>query len=159
LSQEIKKKNINKAREELLQKLVEQMFRVMKQIHHEVTLRGTSLRMPHVRLLFAIAGNSNGGISVKDLAEKTGVTPGAITQFVDALVEKGLVERVEDPEDRRIVRLTATEAAKNQMEDLQREFVASAITIFNPVTDDEIKQLTGLLAKVSSAGPHTHSRK
>ena len=50
------------------------------------------------------------------------MTPGAITQFMDVLIEKNLVKREEDPNDRRIVRLKLTPSAKSQMEQFRKAF-------------------------------------
>lgn len=150
MTEHISGKNQGKSRQDLLQRLLEQIILVGKQMHHRVESRSPSLSQPHARLLFAIASKKEAGISVKELAEKTGVTPGAITQFVDALVEKQLVKRREDPNDRRIVRLTLTKTAKDQFGKLRKDFLSSATRMFTILTDDEIETLIGLLAKVSS---------
>src|SRR5579871_3209057 len=51
-----------------------------------------------------------GPLSIKDLGAKVLLTSGSITTAVDRLEAKGLVERINDKQDRRsrIVRLTAT---------------------------------------------------
>ena len=43
-----------------------------------------------------------------ELAKALGVTLGAATGLVDRLIQQGLVERVSDPEDRRLVRVRLT---------------------------------------------------
>jgi MarR family transcriptional regulator, transcriptional regulator for hemolysin len=151
-----------KTREDLLQELMEQMMCVGKQIHHgarqihhNAMLHGASFSPPQARLLFAIAGKKEEGISVKELAEKTEVTPGAITQFVDALVKKQLVRRDEDAKDRRIVRLTLTDNARNQFVEFRSTFISSAARAFDALSDDELARIIGLLAKVCA---HTNPR-
>ena len=144
----------DKAREDLLQDLMEQMMCVGKQIHHGAMLHGPSFSPPQASLLFTIASKKEEGISVKELAKKTGVTPGAITQFVDALVKKQLVRRDEDPADRRIVRLTLTDSARNHFSEFRSTFLSSATRAFDVLSDDEIAQISGLLAKVcANANP------
>lgn len=145
-----------KTREDLLQNLMEQMFFVGKQIHHGALHDGATFSPPQARLLFTIASKKDEGISVKDLAEKTGVTPGAITQFVDVLVKKELVRRDEDPDDRRVVRLTLTDSAKNRFKEFRDLFLSSATRTFEVLSDDEIAQLISLLAKASAS---SNSRK
>ena len=53
-------------------------------------------------------------LSPSDLAKKTGVTRGTMTQFIDAIEKDNFVKRVEDPKDRRgmLVELTAVGEAK-----------------------------------------------
>ena len=52
----------------------------------------------------------NNMIKMKDLASKMGVTTGTLTVMIDNLEKKGLVQRIQNPEDRRsyVIRLTDT---------------------------------------------------
>ncbi|WP_245900455.1 MarR family winged helix-turn-helix transcriptional regulator [Prauserella shujinwangii] len=49
-----------------------------------------------------------GPMSAGELAEATGLTPGAITGMIDRLERAGLVRRETDPADRRRVRVSGT---------------------------------------------------
>jgi DNA-binding MarR family transcriptional regulator len=135
------------AREDLLQKLFEMIRGVMREVGHSLAGIEPALSPPQVRLLFTIAGRQQ-GFTVTELAEKTGVTPGAVTQFVDALVEKGLVSRESDPADRRIVRLKLSEAAKAHHDKLKKNYLASVTRVFGALSDEELRQLIRILEKV-----------
>ena len=50
----------------------------------------------------------HGPMSAGDLAEKTGLTPGAVTGMIDRLERAGLARRDHDAKDRRRVLVTAT---------------------------------------------------
>lgn len=50
----------------------------------------------------------NEGSSVKDIASRIQLDSPAITGFIDRLVEQGLVERREDPQDRRSLQIYLT---------------------------------------------------
>ena len=141
---------MDKTREDLLQTLVQRMMSVMRHVRHVNPLEEPMLSPAHVHLLFAIGGKKE-GISVKELAEGISVTPGAITQFTDTLVEKGLVTREGDPNDRRIVRLKLTQLAKNQFEKFRKAHLASFCRVFDVLSDDEIKQLTALISRIDNA--------
>ncbi|NBC19030.1 MAG: MarR family transcriptional regulator [Bacteroidetes bacterium] len=56
----------------------------------------------------------NGPMSAGQLAERTGLTTGAVTGIIDRLEKAGLVRRARDPEDRRkvIIELREDEAGK-----------------------------------------------
>jgi DNA-binding MarR family transcriptional regulator len=54
----------------------------------------------HIQVLIALA---RGPRSVGQLAEELGVSPPAATQLVDKLAEHGMVDRHNDPADRRVV--------------------------------------------------------
>lgn len=141
---------MDKTREDLMQTLIQRMMSIMRHLHHDSIPSEPPLSPPQVHLLFSIASKQE-GISVKDLAERTSVTPGAITQFVDGLVEMGLVMREGDPNDRRIVRLKLTELAKSQFEHFRKDYLTSASRVFDVLSNDEIKQLITLFDKINTS--------
>ncbi len=146
--------NMATQRDDLLQNLVQRMMSVMRHVRHPGPPPGEApLSPPQANLLFSVAHKRN-GVSVKDLAEITGVTPGAITQFADTLVHKGLVTREQDPDDRRVVRLKVTALARERFEKFRQEHLSSFCKIFEVLTDEEIKQLIALMEKIehSQAG-------
>ena len=57
-----------------------------------------------------------GFTSISELAEARGISRSAASQTVDLLVEKGLVFRRENPEDRRFVQLELTPAGVDLLE-------------------------------------------
>jgi DNA-binding MarR family transcriptional regulator len=76
--------------------------------------------------------NSPEAVSVKSLGESLGLSVAAISRAADELVQRGLVDRTEDPGDRRIKRLRLTEDGRDlirKMRELRmagfEEFVAS----------------------------------
>jgi DNA-binding MarR family transcriptional regulator len=145
---------MEKTREDLLQTLIHHMMSLMKHIGHDFLKSEPTLSPPQVRLLFSI-GNKIDGLSVTELAELTGVTPGAITQFVDTLVDKNLVAREGAPNDRRIVKLKLTEMARSQFEKLKEEHLASVTRIFEPLSNEELQLFINILMKIDTS----HNRK
>jgi DNA-binding MarR family transcriptional regulator len=141
---------MEKTREELLQILIRRIMSIMKYVGHDFIKSQPDLTPPQVRLLISI-GRKSEGASVSELAELNQVTPGAITQFVNALVEKNLVSREGDPNDRRIVKLKLTEMARNQFEKLKKEHLASVNRIFEPLSKEELQQLIDILMKIDTS--------
>jgi len=141
---------MDKTREDLLQTVVQRMMSIMRHVRHVGPPVEPVLSPAHMHLLFSIADNKE-GISVKELAEGASVTPGAITQFVDILVEKGLVAREGDPNDRRVVRLKLTGIAKNQFAKFKTEHLASMCRVFEVLSDEEIKQLLSIFTKIDTS--------
>jgi DNA-binding MarR family transcriptional regulator len=66
-----------------------------------------------------------GGITAGKLAELAGLTTGAVTGVIDRLEHRGFARRVQDPEDRRRVRVEVT-----------RAFYTRADKIWGPVRAD-----------------------
>jgi DNA-binding MarR family transcriptional regulator len=153
LAEQNSQENRDRLREDLLQQIFERLFSLMKQIHRDIGPQEPFLSPPQARLVFTIARYKDEGLSVKELARIVNMTPGAITQFVDVLIEKNLVKRTEDSHDRRIVRLKLAPAAKNQMAQFRRDFFAFAARKFDVLSVEELGQLNSLIAKVSPPSP------
>ncbi|MBN1162020.1 MAG: MarR family transcriptional regulator [Dehalococcoidales bacterium] len=141
---------MDKKREDLLQTVTQRLMSLMRHVRHPGPPPEPALSPPQVHLMFTIGRKKTEGLSMKELAELSRITPGAVTQFVDGLVERGLVARESDPNDRRIVRLKLTELAKNQFEKFRKEHLVSMSRIFEALNDDEIKQLIALFTKMDT---------
>jgi DNA-binding MarR family transcriptional regulator len=142
---------MNDIRKELLQSLGGKLASVMRRVHAGQGFRFSEFKVspPQVHILFFIAKQRK-DVAVKDLAEMLRVTPGAVTQFVDALVEMDLVKREEDPIDRRIIRIKLTELAISKLEEFREGYLTSASRAFDVLSDAEIKELVRLLDKVDT---------
>lgn len=95
--------------------------------------------------------HNKSGAAVKELAQYLQVTSGAITQIIDGLVEKGLVKRLENDEDRRVQHLTLTKKAHQSFTTFKREYYHAMLPMFDALTEAEIIQLTTLLNNVDSS--------
>lgn len=71
------------------------------------------LTMQQLRGLMEVAREP--GIAGHSLGERLGVSPPTASGIIDRLVDKGLVRRTEDPDDRRVRRVTLTEAGQEQV--------------------------------------------
>jgi DNA-binding MarR family transcriptional regulator len=104
----------------------------------------------HVQILIAL---SQGPHSVGQLAEVLGVSRPATTRLVDRLVEHGMVERRQDPEDRRVVLVDYVPG----MQDIARRITQSRrrqlAAAMEPLTDEETRAFAkGLKLLVESFG-------
>jgi DNA-binding MarR family transcriptional regulator len=138
---------MNKSREELLQNLIEKIRCVIRGMHVGHPFGELTLGKPQIGILFSLARDKN-GLSVKELAEKLNVTSGAITQFIDGLVEKKLVNREEDSKDRRIMKILLTKNAEDKFKDFKKNYFKSVSPLFDNLKDAEITQLITLLNKI-----------
>ena len=92
------------SREELVENVLKSasdIFRVMlPTVPREVLMM--DFTMPQLKAMFLLF--LNGPMRMSDLAADLGVTLATSTGLIDRLVERGLVNRESDPDDRRVVR-------------------------------------------------------
>jgi MarR family transcriptional regulator, organic hydroperoxide resistance regulator len=116
-------------------------------MHHSMRERShfakaTGLSMPQFGILMQLHYRHNCGVS--DLGERFDITNAAASQLVDKLVQSGLIQREEDPNDRRARLLNLT--------DKGRELIQQGIEERYRWVDDLAGKLTASeRAKVSEA--------
>ena len=94
-----------------------QLIQIMRQLmdfamHHTMRERvhfakATGLSMPQFGILMQLHYHKDCGVS--DLSGRFDITSAAASQLVDKLVQSGLIQREEDPNDRRAKRLNLTD--------------------------------------------------
>lgn len=75
------------------------------------------LTVSQLRLTYLIRDQQNP--SLGDLAERLGITGATMSGLVDRLVRRGIVERMQDSSDRRVVRVRLTEEGEQLSRELQ----------------------------------------
>lgn len=80
-------------------------------------VRASGLSMPQFSILMRL--NYRGGCGISNLSEHMDISTAAASQLVDKLVQAGLLERTENPYDRRAKQLTLSPKGK--------EFIAQGI--------------------------------
>lgn len=78
-------------------------------------------------------------VSLKTLATEMRLTPGAITQLVDGLVEAGYVERTPDAADRRVTVVSLTSAGREKIGMLKRKKQALLAKMVADLDDEELQ--------------------
>jgi DNA-binding MarR family transcriptional regulator len=80
-----------------------------------------------------------------DLADRLEVVPRAVTSTVDGLESGGMVRRVPDPTNRRVIRIELTEQGRAALRDLRSARRTAAEEILAPLDAEQRTQLTTLL--------------
>jgi DNA-binding MarR family transcriptional regulator len=79
-------------------------------------IEDSGLTLTQLKALMALQAGQGEPCPVKRIAEGLGITPPAATRAVDALYDRGLVDRTEDSEDRRVKRIAITAAGRDLVE-------------------------------------------
>lgn len=107
---------------------------------------------PQLRILFRVRAHP--GIDVRGLAAELGISPSAVSQQVDKLVARGLIQRTDKPEDRRYVVLELTDEGQQAAGEISRASHARVESLLSGLTDEELTDLGRLLDRVlEQVGP------
>jgi MarR family transcriptional regulator, organic hydroperoxide resistance regulator len=108
-----------------------------------------NLTLAQLKSLLFIAARDK--TNFKKLAEALGVTPPNVTGIIDRLVEQGLVTRTENPEDRRIMLLQATEKGQELLNNLRERRTNQMSQVLNLLTTEELVQQLKSLKDIKRA--------
>jgi len=97
---------------------------------------------------------SLGTPSMTDLSDILQLQPSTVTALVDALVERELVERQEDAEDRRVVRVALTTEGKRRGTQHRRARRQRLLELLADIDDRELKRIEGALEVLHAAAVH-----
>jgi len=98
----------------------------------------STLTMQQLRLVVNLA--LDGPASSHELAAKLRVAMGTLTGIVDRLVAQGLVERREDPNDRRIRRVALTEEGQAEVDRMLDAGATQFRRVLERVDTDTLRQ-------------------
>jgi len=83
-----------------------------------------------------------------DIARYMSVTSSNVTRLVDRLVQQGLVQREEDPGDRRFLRHSLTAEGEAALGNVQQRATSFVAHIFDELSDRDLQHLTEVFDKL-----------
>jgi len=108
----------------------------------------SKLSMPQIAVLFRLSGDKR--CAVTELGEEFGVSGAAASQMVEKLSQMGLIERLEDANDRRVKRLLLTQKGKAIVErsiEARQEWILHFSATFS---SEDAREATALLEKFTA---------
>lgn len=99
--------------------------------------------------------------SVSDISDELGITSAAVSQMLERLVQQGLVERTEDPNDRRAKQIILTDKGRQVIQESFRAHHAWFTELadsFTPVEQEQISAALRLLIERASRLDETEIR-
>lgn len=136
-------------RDELLDQIGASWIRLMALGLPEQTssLLDYDLTLQQVRAFAFVLGQ--GETPVHKVAEALGIKPSVATGIIQRLVERGLVQRHEDPRDRRIRLLTVTERGVALVDELSGIVLARGRAFIDRLSDDQLRQMRDLFSALT----------
>ncbi|CAM5217906.1 MarR family transcriptional regulator [Bosea thiooxidans] len=112
-------------------------------------LAGDELDLAGFDVLLTLRRQGKGrALSPSELAQDMMISTSAMTNRLDRLQKRGLIERRADPEDRRALRIVLTEGGFALADRIVASHVATEERLVSALTPEERAQLRRLLAKI-----------
>jgi DNA-binding MarR family transcriptional regulator len=108
-----------------------------------------SLSIVHLFVLATL--EADGALPMGKVAEALDVSVASATGIIDRMEQRGLVERGQQPDDRRIVLVRPTPAGRAVLSDLDEHRRAGITRILERFTDDELSAFAKGLRAMSAA--------
>ena len=91
---------------------------------------------------------NKGPLPVNTIGPKVHLTPGSISVAIDRLFDRGLVRRVESPQDRRVRVVSLTPKGKELIAPIFRKHAAEIRKVFADASPKELRALETILKKI-----------
>jgi DNA-binding MarR family transcriptional regulator len=128
--------------------VVESVPVIMRLIRTGVRRNG-GLSLPQLRVLGHVSRNPGAGVS--DVAAHLDVTNPTASVLVDRLVKKNLLDRKEDPRERRRTLLTLTESGTEVLEDARSKAQFMVAQVLKTQTPEQLSKINEGLAILAEA--------
>ncbi len=128
-----------------------QMIRTYDHMETELTahLQRHGLTLPQFEVLSTLAVSSC--TNQQELAKRLQVTKGNLVGLIDRLTERGWVERIPDPEDRRVNKVGITGPGKELLEKVYPDQLSAVEVLMTKLDDQEVGSLKAILKKLESS--------
>lgn len=80
-------------------------------------------------------------VPMREVASEFSLSKSSATQLVERLVNAGFVNRINDQDDRRIVRLTITSEGEQHLRDMKKRFRNKMEKILSKIPEQDLKEL------------------
>jgi MarR family transcriptional regulator for hemolysin len=112
--------------------------------------RDTGISMQQISALISLYHNANRGVT--DIGDDLGVSSAAASQMIERLVQQGLLERSEDPNDRRAKQIVLTAKARELIEQsmqARQSWMEQLIQMLTPEQQEQIITSLTLLTETA----------
>ena len=89
---------------------------------------------------------ARGQTPISRLADALGIRPNVATGIIQRLVDRGLIERREDPDDRRVRLLSVTDRGLALIDELSGIVLAKGRELLDRLSDEQLRQLRDIFA-------------
>jgi DNA-binding MarR family transcriptional regulator len=132
--------------------LTQDLFQLMKQFPRPKLKQSSCDELTRseyellVMLVMKIA-EDNKALTVTEISNLLQITPAGVTHLINPLEEAGFIQRLNDPNDRRVVLIGLTDKGTEMAEGLIAEVQEKLIGLVNHLGEEDSKTLIRLMSK------------
>ncbi|WP_188079063.1 MarR family winged helix-turn-helix transcriptional regulator [Actinotalea subterranea] len=129
------------------------LIRLFSRVQFTALLQ-TTLTMQQLKVLLLL--HADGSLMSHELADALKITPASVTGLVDRLEDRGLVERVADPTDRRARHVHPTAQGTDLVEQLMAEGAGHRVALLSRLDDDSVQTIATAFAALRRAAEQVY---
>lgn len=130
---------------------INEFLKIMQMLHKNGQRFRTENGIPHTEFhvlqYLVCREDRTEGVSIADLTEHVQISKPAVSQLINSMEEKGLVERVTTKKDRRVVLVTITDAGVALMQEKRKGMNAKIEAILEKMGDEDAAAFLKLFDK------------
>lgn len=139
----------------MLDSIVEDLIRVHAMVHRHLLRISpehiqSGISRPHFAIMRIL--DESGKLPVSAIGKILLIPKPQMTLFIDKLIKLGLVERLPDASDRRIINISLTEKGKLVLDDTRVLIADNIRQKLSGLNDEEVKELALSLRKLRDIG-------
>ncbi len=131
--------------------------RLSRQLRTTASAREAGLSPTSVSVLLSVV--RRGPATLSDLAESEGINPTMLSRVVAGLAERGLIERANDHDDRRVAWISNTSSGRRLAERIRRERTEAINVALGGVSQRERRKLEAALPALESLATELSERR
>lgn len=124
------------------------MLDIIKDGMQTAARQASELGLKPPQMMFLVMLADRGRTSMRDISREMALHPAAVTRFVDQLIERGLVERMRDESDRRVVRVDLTPEGRNVIERILEFYRDRMEEALSGISRRNMERLAGFLVEM-----------
>lgn len=117
-------------------------------LHRELRDDLQSVTLHQLNVLIVLR---HGSVSMRELSKELDVSESATTAVTERLVRQGFVVRLDDPSDRRIVRLALSDAGTELVEKLHEAAQRHTAALLAVLSDEQLGQFVSIMETLEAA--------
>lgn len=114
-------------------------------LHIRPIFRSRNFPFPPATMMLVHFISHEPGITVSELARRAQIAKSHVSNILEEMSQRGLIEKRQDPDDQRLVRIYLTERAAEEMQKMREEIRRRLMEVVTILPDEQVAQIISAL--------------